>query len=289
MKNAKRTSKVVVLLGVAVVMGWIGMELQAAPPPPAHRPHAVAPRPAVVARLHRPNYTPPVKLKKVPTVLESAGSTSVVITTGGTSDGTGSSGTTGTTAQTVSETTAGATSSNTAATQTTPDDASSDFAGATSYKVLRIEDAGLTAVLDVEGKECRVRMLGLAAVPAQKKEGPVSAKANPAAQKFTEGLLKGESVYVVYDSTLEEKDEDGNYVAYLYRAPDGLCINIEMIRQGYAAAAASYSYEQQDTFKVYQLRASESSKGLWGQSAAAPAQTDQTSTTKLATVQGAAK
>jgi endonuclease YncB( thermonuclease family) len=76
-------------------------------------------------------------------------------------------------------------------------------------------------------------------------------------------MLRGESVYVVYDSQVEEEDEDGKYMAYLYRAPDGLFINLEVVRQGLGVTDEAYSFEEQPDFLYYQGKAKKAGKGIW--------------------------
>ena len=48
--------------------------------------------------------------------------------------------------------------------ETGPSDADKDFAGQPSYKIVRLEDEGMTVVLKIEGQETKVRMIGVAAM-----------------------------------------------------------------------------------------------------------------------------
>ena len=86
----------------------------------------------------------------------------------------------------------------------------------------------------------------------------------PSTEVFVENLLKGESVYVVYDSQAAEEDADKKCVAYLFRAPDGLLVNLEVIRAGFGVADTSYAYDQKDTFVTYQEAAKKAGKGMYG-------------------------
>jgi endonuclease YncB( thermonuclease family) len=142
------------------------------------------------------------------------------------------------------------------------------FGGSKSYKVLRIEDEGTTVVIQVDQAESKVRMIGVA---------PMSLKAGrdvplfialrrrlPSTTTFLQMLLKGESVYVLYDSRIAEQDKDGKYVGYVYRAPDGLLMNQEVIRNGFAAADTRYTYDLRDAFLSYQKKAQTAEKGIFG-------------------------
>ena len=79
-------------------------------------------------------------------------------------------------------------------------------------------------------------------------------------------MLEGEDVYIVYDSIVEEQDEDGKYVAYVYRAPDGLLLNTEVLRQGFGVVDPGYDFAEKDTFLYYQNKAQQAEKGLWNKS-----------------------
>ncbi len=133
--------------------------------------------------------------------------------------------------------------------------------GATAYKVARVP--GHTPVLMMGGKETAVRLLGVD--PAL----PAGAKTAEKAQAdcFLQNLLAGEWVYLDYDSDLAEKDEAGTPVGYLRRAPDGMLVNLEVIRQGYALAATEYPYEHKDLFTFYEGKAQGDAKGIWGSAA----------------------
>ena len=56
---------------------------------------------------------------------------------------------------------------------------------------------------------------------------------------------------------------DGIRVAYVHRAPDGLLVNLEIIRQGYGLAAEGYTFDHQQAFAAYQTRAQQTGKGIW--------------------------
>jgi len=153
-----------------------------------------------------------------------------------------------------------------------PVDTNSKFASETAYEVQSIEDDGFTVTLKVGDGETKVRMIGIAPMQlparpragAEERPGRPSRGTPPATAMFLKNLLKGESVYVVYDSQVAEEDEDGNYVGYLYRSPDGLLINLEAVRQGFCLTDTSYDFEEKATFLHYQRKARQTGKGIWG-------------------------
>ena len=121
----------------------------------------------------------------------------------------------------------------------------------------------LTVVVQIDGKRTPVRLLGVA-VP-ETAQGDGARPRRPAGDAFFKNLLAGEFVYLVQDAGLGETDEDGTRVAYLYRAPDRLFVNQELIRQGFAVTADGYDFRHKDAFLIYEHRARADEKGLWRQ------------------------
>ena len=76
--------------------------------------------------------------------------------------------------------------------------------------------------------------------------------------------MKGESGYLEFD-----KDKTGKYgrtLAFVYRAPDRLFVNAEIIRQGYGHAYVKYPFDDKlmTQFRDYEKAAREAGRGLWG-------------------------
>jgi endonuclease YncB( thermonuclease family) len=141
------------------------------------------------------------------------------------------------------------------------------FAGSTSYDVVRIEDRGTTVVLKVGGNQTKVRLVGVAPVTlGQNVNLPdrPGGRRLPSTEGFVENLLKGEKVYVVYDTNVNEEDVDRKCVAYVFRAPDGLLVNLEVIRAGFAVVDTRYAFDQKDVFMRYQEAAKKADKGIYG-------------------------
>ena len=135
---------------------------------------------------------------------------------------------------------------------------SSFTAESAAYRVVRV-GSDSTATLDINGAEVSVRLLGVEpALP----ENIVEADEQKA-QTFLANLLAGEFVYIQMDTNLAERDADGNMVAYLYRAPDKLLVNLELIRRGYALASTDYEYDHQELFGFYESKARADEKGIW--------------------------
>mgnify|MGYP001615920286 CR=1 FL=1 len=138
-----------------------------------------------------------------------------------------------------------------------------DFSKDTAYPVLKVVD-GDTVKIDYEGKETTVRLIGVDTPETVHPSKPVEAKGIEASN-FTKNLLLGESIYLRFDGN--RTDKYGRMLAYLYRAPDGLFVNLEIVRQGYGHAYTAFPFQHIELFRAYERRAREASKGLWGDTA----------------------
>lgn len=134
-----------------------------------------------------------------------------------------------------------------------------EFAPDSSCRVVRVVECD-TIVVMLAGKQARVGLIGVAA--------PSEPPARDMARDFVENLLLRESVYLDLESGWPEKDPSGRVWAYLYRAPDGLLVNLELVRRGYARIGASQPYKLDDAMRFYQARARIARKGIWARDAA---------------------
>ena len=142
-----------------------------------------------------------------------------------------------------------------------------DFSEAPAYKVLRVID-GDTVELQSDKGPFKVRLMGVDTPETVHPSKPVEPYGKEAS-RFLKNLLRGESVYLEYSQSREDKY--GRTLAYLYRAPGGLFVNAEIVRQGYGHAYTQYPFKYQELFGKYETRAEEAEKGLWSVSQVAPA------------------
>lgn len=85
---------------------------------------------------------------------------------------------------------------------------------------------------------------------------------------YLTNLLKGEQVWLE-EGDFKKTDAGGRTLAYLYRSPDGLFINLEMVRNGYAATTTDEPFKHRQAFTLFQLRADAAHKGRFAASAKA--------------------
>ena len=99
-----------------------------------------------------------------------------------------------------------------------------------SGHVVRVVD-GDTVVVRTGSHDERVRYIGVDTPESVKPGTPVQcfAKAASAANKR---LVQGQEVRLVHDA--EARDRYGRTLAYVYRKRDGLFVNAELVRRGYA-------------------------------------------------------
>jgi micrococcal nuclease len=97
--------------------------------------------------------------------------------------------------------------------------------------VERIVD-GDTLDVDVDGRLERVRLIGIDTPETKRPETPVECF-GPEATEFTASLLPpGTSVRLERD--VVGRDDYGRLLAYVYRSDDGLFVNREIVRRGFA-------------------------------------------------------
>lgn len=136
-----------------------------------------------------------------------------------------------------------------------------DFTNQPSYSVLKITD-GDTIHLSIDGQDTRVRLIGVGTPELTQQYGIEAAR-------FFSNLLKGEEVYNQREPGLD-KDINKRELLYLYRAPDGLFVNEEIIRQGYGKVYIEKPFQYKEIFLRYEQKAKEAQKGIWETTATEP-------------------
>jgi micrococcal nuclease len=108
--------------------------------------------------------------------------------------------------------------------------AGDDGEPASSGRVVRVVD-GDTIRVRLGGTEERVRYIGVDTPETVKPGTPVQCFGK-AASSFNARLVRARTVRLEFDA--ERRDRYGRLLAYVYREPDGLFVNAELVRRGYA-------------------------------------------------------
>jgi micrococcal nuclease len=91
---------------------------------------------------------------------------------------------------------------------------------------------GDTVDVIIDGRVERIRLIGIDTPETKKRNSPIECF-GPEASAFTELLLPvGTPVYIERD--IVNRDDYGRILGYVYRADNGIFVNYELMRQGFA-------------------------------------------------------
>ncbi len=115
--------------------------------------------------------------------------------------------------------------------------------------------------IEVTGGE-RVRLIGIDTPETKAPDRPVGCF-GAEASRFTAGVIPpGTTVRLVGDA--EQRDQYGRLLAYVYRGSDGLFVNAELLRRGYAQLLTiPPNIAHADEFAAIAGAARTGSQGLW--------------------------
>ncbi len=136
-----------------------------------------------------------------------------------------------------------------------------DFGGLQSAEVIHVTD-GDTVDLCLAGEETSTayRLAGVD-TPEVNAVDKADEPYGKEAHTFLRNLLKGESVWVEHHGT----GIHNRPVVSLFRVPDGLFVNLEIIRQGYGKVYLEGNFDKKQLFLDYQEFAQKAKKGIWGE------------------------
>lgn len=141
----------------------------------------------------------------------------------------------------------------------TPGPATGSLPAGLDVTVERVVD-GDTIV--VSGGE-RVRLIGVDTPETKDPNRPVGCFGREASAFTARVLEVGSRVRLVGD--VEARDRFDRLLAYAYRLPDGLFVNAELVRQGYALPfTVPPNVAHADEFVALAGQAREAQRGLWG-------------------------
>ena len=127
-----------------------------------------------------------------------------------------------------------------------------------SYLCTRVVD-GDTIIIEIDGKQERVRLIGVDTPETKHPKKPVEDFGHEASV-FTTRLVEGKKVTLEYDQ--EKRDKYGRLLAYVY-LENGKFLNAEIIERGYGFAYTRFPFKHLDDFRQYEYDARLNGRGLW--------------------------
>ena len=122
-------------------------------------------------------------------------------------------------------------------------------------EVLRVLDVN-TILIRIEGKNTRYNLLGISST------GLDAAQKSQAIDALSR-LLLGERIKLQPDPS-DTNTRSSRAAAFVYRKPDHLCVNLELVRQGYVRYSDARMSIHTKVFDHYQSAARELHRGIWG-------------------------
>lgn len=134
-----------------------------------------------------------------------------------------------------------------------------DFTDQKAHQVLAVHSINEIDV-NLNGFEIRVKLAGVQPMKTdQADEKLLQARA----RAFLRNLLRGESVYIDQEQTRRKSSARNEFHAQVFRSPDGLSVNLELIRQGYAQHDDRRKHRFLAVFAYYEGDARLNERGLW--------------------------
>lgn len=136
-------------------------------------------------------------------------------------------------------------------------------AAASAGTVVREVVDGDTVKVRIDGHDESVRLIGIDTPETKHPTKPVGCFGPEASAHTAELLPPGTPVELERDH--EERDPYGRLLAYLIRRPDGLFVNVELVRGGFAEVltiAPNTAHTREFTAAAAEAR--QQSRGLWG-------------------------
>jgi micrococcal nuclease len=127
---------------------------------------------------------------------------------------------------------------------------------------------GDTIDVTIGGHRERVRLIGINTPETVDPRRPVECFGHEASLHTSTLLPEGTEVDLVRD--VEPRDAYGRLLAYVYRRPDGLFVNLDLAEQGYADLLTfPPNIAHVDEFRAAVAAARRASRGLWSRCRAA--------------------
>lgn len=132
------------------------------------------------------------------------------------------------------------------------------------FTVIKVID-GDTVVISYQGESVKVRLIGIDTPETKHPQKSVEYMGREAAD-FLNGLLEGREVSLKLDPVNAANGHLDRYerlLAYIYRIPDNLFVNEEIIAQGYSYPYNEFPFSHSEHFMDLAREARDAAKGMW--------------------------
>ena len=129
-----------------------------------------------------------------------------------------------------------------------------------SYAVKQFVD-GDTVLVDMNGREEKIRFIGIDTPETHKENTPVQCY-GPAAAAYTKNRVGSQRIRLVSDTLTTNRDRYERLLRYVY-LEDGSNLNLELVQKGYAFAYA-FPFAKSEEFNKAMEQAQTAKVGLWG-------------------------
>lgn len=129
-----------------------------------------------------------------------------------------------------------------------------------SYAVKQFVD-GDTLLVDMNGREEKIRFIGIDTPETHKENTPVQCY-GPAAAAYTKNRVGGQRIRLVSDTLTTNRDRYERLLRYVY-LENGSNLNLELVQKGYAFAYA-FPFAKSQEFNAAMADAQQRKAGLWG-------------------------
>ncbi len=127
--------------------------------------------------------------------------------------------------------------------------------------VVRVVDGDTIQVSLPTGLE-KIRLIGVDTPESVHPRKPVEYFAKEATA-FTRRMVLGKPVRLAGEQGQPNRDRYGRLLRYVF-LEDGVCLNAEIVRQGYGHAYVKFPFARLKEFRAYEREAREAGRGLWG-------------------------
>jgi micrococcal nuclease len=128
------------------------------------------------------------------------------------------------------------------------------------YAVTYVHD-GDTISVKMDGREEKVRMIGVDTPETIKPNSPVECY-GVAASNYLKKLLSNQTVRLEADPINQNRDRYDRLLRYVY-TQDNLLVNKAIVEQGYGFAYLSFPFSKAEEFRLAQVDARTNNRGVW--------------------------